>query len=63
LLFGEPDQVEKIMLARDMSYCVTQVDAIKGAKAPITRVVAIQLIKSFLAKGAFSLTLSQHLTK
>ncbi|GAA6058787.1 hypothetical protein JCM10212_001903 [Sporobolomyces blumeae] len=47
--------VEKIMLARNLSYSVTQVDAIKGAKAPITRMVAIQLIKSFLAKGWLTL--------
>ncbi|GAA5915810.1 uncharacterized protein JCM6883_006294 [Sporobolomyces salmoneus] len=47
--------VAKIMLARDMSYCVSQSEAVKEAKAPITRVFAIQLVKSFLAKDWLSL--------
>jgi hypothetical protein len=51
-------QVAKIMLAREMSYCVSQTEAVKLAKPPVTRMLAIQLIKSFLAKGSFPCILS-----
>ncbi|GAA5876564.1 hypothetical protein JCM16303_003581 [Sporobolomyces ruberrimus] len=47
--------VAKIMLAREMSYCVSQTEAVKLAKPPVTRMLAIQLIKSFLAKGWLTL--------
>ncbi|GAA6006996.1 hypothetical protein JCM11491_001471 [Sporobolomyces phaffii] len=47
--------VEKIMHARELSYCVTQTEAVKAAKAPITRVLGIQLIKSFLARDWLAL--------
>ncbi|CEQ42967.1 SPOSA6832_04839, partial [Sporobolomyces salmonicolor] len=47
--------VEKIILAPRMSYSVSQTDAVRCAKAPVTKTVAIQLIKSLLAKGWLTL--------
>ncbi|TNY22392.1 hypothetical protein DMC30DRAFT_149002 [Rhodotorula diobovata] len=47
--------VEKIMLAPRLSYSISQTDAVRCAKQPLTKTVAIQLIKSFLAKGWLSL--------
>jgi len=40
------------MLAPRLSYSVSQTDAVRCAKQPLTKTVAIQLVKSFLAKGA-----------
>lgn len=39
------------MLAPRLSYSISQTDAVRCAKQPLTKTVAIQLIKSFLAKG------------
>lgn len=47
------------MQAEEMSYCISQAAAVKEAKTPITRVVAIQLVKSFLAKGPSRYCLSR----
>ncbi|BGP01171.1 hypothetical protein RTG_01267 [Rhodotorula toruloides ATCC 204091] len=47
--------VERIMLAPKLSYSVTQTDVIRLAKQPVTKAGAIQLLKSFLAKGWLSL--------
>ncbi|GAA5890608.1 hypothetical protein JCM5296_004313 [Sporobolomyces johnsonii] len=47
--------VEKIILAPRLSYSVSQTDAVRCAKAPVTKTVAIQLIKSLLAKGWLTL--------
>lgn len=41
------------MLAPRASYSISQTDAVRCAKAPLTKTVAIQLIKSLLAKGDF----------
>ncbi|GAA5834913.1 hypothetical protein JCM9279_007145 [Rhodotorula babjevae] len=54
--------VEKIMLAPRLSYSVSQTDAVRCAKQPLTKTVAIQLVKSFLAKGWLSLHSSARLT-
>ncbi|GAA6055373.1 hypothetical protein JCM3770_001077 [Rhodotorula araucariae] len=53
--------LEKIMLAPRLSYSITQTDAVRCAKAPITRSAAIQLVKSLLAKGWLSLHSSGRL--
>ncbi|GAA5998799.1 uncharacterized protein JCM10292_007241, partial [Rhodotorula paludigena] len=53
--------VEKIMLAPRASYSISQTDAVRCAKAPLTKTVAIQLIKSLLAKGWLSLHSSGRL--
>ncbi|KAJ8295788.1 Non-structural maintenance of chromosomes element 1 [Rhodotorula toruloides] len=47
--------VERIMLAPKLSYSITQTDVIRLAKQPVTKAGAIQLLKSFLAKGWLSL--------
>ncbi|GAA5921411.1 hypothetical protein JCM3775_003037 [Rhodotorula graminis] len=54
--------VEKIMLAPRLSYSISQTDAVRCAKQPVTKTVAIQLVKSFLAKGWLSLHPSARLT-
>ncbi|GAA5901216.1 hypothetical protein JCM8208_002308 [Rhodotorula glutinis] len=54
--------VEKIMLAPRLSYSVSQTDAVRCAKQPLTKTVAIQLVKSLLAKGWLSLHSSGRLT-
>lgn len=41
------------MLAPRFAYSVTQQEAIKCAKSPMTRTAASQVMKSFLAKGTF----------
>lgn len=42
------------MTAPKLSYSTTQTEAVRLAKAPVTKAMAIQLLKSFLAKGASS---------
>ncbi|POY72564.1 hypothetical protein BMF94_4391 [Rhodotorula taiwanensis] len=54
--------VEKIMTAPKLSYSTTQTEAVRLAKAPVTKAMAIQLLKSFLAKGWLSLHSSGRLT-
>ncbi|GAA6000475.1 hypothetical protein JCM10207_008028 [Rhodosporidiobolus poonsookiae] len=53
--------VEKIVTAPRLSYSVTQTDAVRCAKAPMTRGTAIQVMKSFIAKGWLSLHSSGRL--
>ncbi|BGP55455.1 hypothetical protein JCM8202_003538 [Rhodotorula sphaerocarpa] len=54
--------VDKIMTARQLAYSTTQTEAVRCAKAPVTKAMAIQLLKSFLAKGWLTLQSSGHLT-
>ncbi|BGP14349.1 hypothetical protein JCM10213_004476 [Rhodosporidiobolus nylandii] len=53
--------VEKIMTAPHLAYNINQQDAARLAKAPLTKTGAIQLLKSFLAKGWLSLHSSGRL--
>ncbi|GAA5976568.1 hypothetical protein JCM11641_001342 [Rhodosporidiobolus odoratus] len=47
--------MDKIITAPNLSYSILQLDAARLAKPPITKSQAIQLIKSFIAKGWLSL--------
>ncbi|GAA6034883.1 hypothetical protein JCM8097_009349 [Rhodosporidiobolus ruineniae] len=53
--------LEKIMTAPHLSYSITQADAARCVKPPITRTQGLQLLKSFLAKGWLTLHSSNRL--
>lgn len=44
-------QVDKIMTARKLAYSTPSDEAVRLAKAPITKANAMQLLTSFLANG------------
>ncbi|GAA5860008.1 hypothetical protein JCM8547_003056 [Rhodosporidiobolus lusitaniae] len=53
--------VEKIMTAKKLSYSITQMEALRCAKQPLSKTHAGKVLKSFLARGWLSLHSSGRL--